>query len=127
MSTMRDAEAPKAEAPDAEAGQRDDRRQWPRYGLAGRGPFTVTADGRICACTIEDISLGGARLRLDGEVPRNLEIRIEHPLVGYAYARRCWTGRNDIGVELDHSQQSLDFIAECLVDRAEAAAADRVA
>ena len=117
MSTMRDAEAE----------ERDDRRQWPRYGLAGRGPFTVTADGRICACTIEDISLGGARLRLDGEVPRNLEIRIEHPLVGYAYARRCWTGPHDIGVEFDHSQQSLDFITHCLMDRVEAASAERVA
>ena len=116
MSTMRDAEAV----------ERDDRRQWPRYGLAGRGPFTVTADGRICACTIEDISLGGARLRLDGEMPRNLEIRIEHPLVGYAYARHCWTGPHEIGVEFDHSQQSLDFISHCLMDRAEAAA-ERVA
>ena len=125
MSTMQDAEAPDAEVPHEAVG-RDDRRQWPRYGLAGRGPFTVTADGRICACTIEDISLGGARLRLDGEVPRNLEIRIEHPLVGYAYARRCWTGRHGIGVEFDHSRQSLDFITQCLMDRTEAAAADRV-
>ena len=127
MSTMRDAEAPDVQAPYAEVEEPDDRRQWPRYGLAGRGPFTVTADGRICACTVEDISLGGARLRLDGEVPRNLEIRIEHPLVGYAYARRCWTGPHDIGVEFDHSQQSLDFITHCLMDRAEAAAAERVA
>ncbi len=113
--------------PDAQAVQQDDRRQWPRYGLDGRGPFTVTADGRICAGTIEDISLGGARLRLDGEVPRNPEIRIEHPLVGYAYARRCWTGPHDIGVEFDYSQQSLDFIIHCLMDRAEAASAERVA
>ncbi len=117
MSTMRDAEAV----------AQDDRRQWPRYGLAGRGPFTVTADGRICACTIEDISLGGARLRLDGEAPRSMEIRIEHPLVGYAYARRCWTGPHDIGVEFDHSQQSLAFITQCLRDRVEATSAERVA
>ncbi len=117
MSTMRDAEAVEP----------DDWRQWPRYGLAGRAPFTVTADGRICACTIEDISLGGARLRLDGEVPRSLEIRIEHPLVGYAYAKRCWKGPHDIGVEFDHSQQSLDFITHCLMDRVQAASAEQVA
>ncbi len=110
--------------PDAQAVERDDRRQWPRYGLAGRGPFTVTADGRICACTVEDISLGGARLRLDGEVPRILVFRIELPLVGYAYGSRCWTGPHDIGV---HSQQSLDFITHCLMDRVEAATAERVA
>ena len=112
---------------DVEAAARDDRRQWPRYGLARRGLFTVTADGRIYACTIEDISLGGAKLRLSGEVPRNLEIRIEHPQVGYAYARRCWKGPHGIGVEFDHSQQSLDFITHCLMDRAEAASAERVA
>ena len=104
MSTMRDAEA---------AAQHE-RRQWPRYVVAGRHSFTLTADGRISACTIEDISLGGARLRLDGGSPRNLEIRIEHPLMGYAYARRCWNGALGMGVEFDLSQQSLDFIARCL-------------
>jgi hypothetical protein len=110
----------------SEAEARDDRRQWPRYGLAGRGPFTLTADGRICACTIEDISLGGARLRLDGEIPRNLEIRIEHPLMGSAYAKRCWSGAQGMGVEFDHSQQSLDFITHCLSEGVEPARAEQV-
>ncbi len=113
--------------PDSDAVEPDDRRQWPRYGLAGREPFTLTADGRVRVCTIEDISLGGARLRIDGEIPRNLEIRIEHPLVGHAFAWRCWAGADGIGVEFDHSQQSLDFISHCLHDGVEAARAERVA
>ena len=96
-------------------------------GVAGGGRCPGAAEGGMCACTGEEMSLGGARLRLDGEVPRNLEIRIEHPLAGYAYARRCWTGAHDIGVEFDHSRQSLDFITHCLMDRAEAASAERVA
>jgi hypothetical protein len=100
--------------PAAEDAEEVDRRQWPRYALGGREPFTLTADGRICECRIEDISLGGARLSLEGETPRNLEIRIEHPLVGHAYARRCWKGSRSIGVEFDFSQQSLDFISHCL-------------
>ena len=98
------------------------RRQWPRYTLPARESFTVTADGRSGACTIEDISLGGARLRLAGKVPHNLEIRIEHPDMGYAYGRCCWKARDNLGVVFDHSESSLAFIADCLAGGAEPAA-----
>ncbi len=104
MSTLHRARAPREV----------DRRSWPRYGLGGAEPFTLTADGRIHACRIVDISLGGARLRLDGEMPRNLELRIEHRWLGHAYARTCWKGSHDMGVSFDHSPRTLAFIARCL-------------
>ena len=56
-----------------EAAEPGNRRQWPRYALREPESFTVAADGRIGTCAIEDISLGGARLRMAGPVPHQLD------------------------------------------------------
>ena len=106
---------------DPEAAIPGNRRQWPRYALPKRESFTVTADGRIGTCAIEDISLGGARLRMDGPLPGSLEIRIEHPRLGHAYARRCWKAKDQLGVAFDHSEPSLAFIADCVAEGIEVA------
>ena len=99
-----------------EAAVAGNRRQWPRYAFPKRESFTVTAGTHIGACAIEDISLGGARLRMDGPLPANLEIEIVHPRFGHAYARRCWTTENRLGVAFDHSEPSLAFIADCVAE-----------
>ena len=91
-----------------------DRRRWPRYRLGEHAAFVLTADGQSRGCSIEDISLGGAKLRLEGETPRNLEVRIEHPAAGHVYASRCWAGPGVLGIEFDLSAQALDVIAYCL-------------
>ena len=103
---------------DPESGEPENRRQWPRYALLEPESFSVTASGRISTgtCTIEDISLGGARLRMDGPVPGGLKIRIEHPRLGHAYARRCWKAKDHFGVAFDHSEPSLAFIADCMAE-----------
>ena len=106
---------------DPEAAEPENRRQWPRYTLRDRGSFTVTAEGRRGACVIEDISLGGARLRMAGPVPGNLKIRIEHPRLGHAHARRCWKAKDYLGVAFDLSRPSLAFIAECVAEGTEIA------
>ena len=115
------------ESPGPESARLGNRRQWPRYALPKRESFTITADGRPGAnggtgtCTIEDISLGGARLRMDGSLPGNLEIRIAHPRLGHAYARRCWKAKDRLGVTFDHSEPSLAFIAGCVAEGIEIA------
>ncbi len=106
---------------DPDAAEPGNRRQWPRYLLPEPESFTVAADGRIGTCAIEDISLGGARLRMAGPVPRNLELRIEHPRLGHAYARRCWQAKDRLGVTFDHSGPSLAFIAGCVAEGVEVA------
>lgn len=103
------------------------RRQWPRYRLAQRERFTITTDGRTGTCHIEDISLGGARLRVAGEIPPNPELRIEHPRLGRADARRCWTTPNHVGVVFDHTERSLTFIAHCLAEGVDSSDAEPAA
>ncbi len=122
MSRIQMPRTPDPEFLDPEAPEPGNRRQWPRYALREPESFTVAADGRIGSCAIEDISLGGARLRMAGPVPRNLEIRIEHPRLGHAYARRCWQAKDRLGVAFDHSGPSLAFIAGCVAVGVEIAA-----
>jgi hypothetical protein len=94
---------------------RSERRHWPRYDLAGGLPVTMTADGMTWDCLLEDVSLGGARVRLDRPAPRNLEVRIEHPTAGSVYGARTWAGAGRMGVQFDLSPQALDLITHCLM------------
>jgi hypothetical protein len=120
---------PAPEILDPEAADPANRRQWPRYAILKPESFTVTAKGRIGTgtCAIEDISLGGARLRMEGPVPGNLEIRIEHPRLGHAIARRCWKSKEHFGVTFDLSEPSLAFIAGCMAEGVEVARAEPAA
>ncbi len=107
---------PDPDVQDPEAADSKNRRQWPRYAFPEQESFTLTADGRISTCAIEDISLGGARLRMEGPVPGDLELRIEHPRLGHAFARPCWQAERHLGVIFDHSEPSLAFIADCVAE-----------
>ena len=123
MSRIQMPPIPNSEDLDANAPRPGNRRQWPRYALPKRNSFIITADGGPgtggCTCTIEDISLGGARLHMEGTLPGSLEIRIAHPRLGHAFARRCWKAKDRWGVSFDHSESSLAFIADCMADTKE--------
>ncbi len=114
MSRIQMPPTPDPQILDPEGAEAGNRRQWPRYALSNRENFTVTADGHIATCVIEDISLGGARLRMDGPLPGSLDIRIEHPRLGRAHARCCWKAKHQLGVAFDLSEPSLAFIADCV-------------
>jgi hypothetical protein len=121
MSRIRIPLNPDPDVQEPDAAESKNRRQWPRYAFLERENFTLTADGRTITCVIEDISLGGARLRMEGPVPGNLELRIEHPRLGHAFARRCWKAKHHLGVIFDHSEPSLAFIADCVAEGSAAA------
>ncbi len=121
MSRIRIPLNPDPDVQDPDAAESKNRRQWPRYAFPERESFTLIADGRTATCAIEDISLGGARLRMEGPVPGNPELRIEHPRLGHAFARRCWKAKHHLGVIFDHSEPSLAFIAGCVAEGSAAA------
>ncbi len=121
MSRIRIPLNPDPDVQDPDAADSKNRRQWPRYAFPERESFTLAADGHTATCAIEDISLGGARLRMEGPVPGNPELRIEHPRLGHAFARRCWKAKHHLGVIFDHSEPSLAFIADCIAEGSAAA------
>ncbi len=91
-----------------------ERRRWPRYAVEGAISLTLTSGGRTYDCPIEDISLGGTRLRFAGAPPPDPEFHIEHPAAGRFSGNRSWSGPDRLGVEFDHSEAPLDLIAYCL-------------
>lgn len=90
-----------------------ERRRWQRYAVDGRVSATLTADGQDRHCWIEDISLGGARLRLAGPAPRNLEVRLSHFHAKPLYATRAWIAEGCIGVTFAGVAWAHEWLALC--------------
>ena len=88
-----------------------DKRRWRRRAIDGRVPATLTADGWTRQCWIEDIGLGGARLRLDGAAPRNLEVRLTHAHATPLYATRAWAAAGIIGVAFAATAPAHEWLA----------------
>ena len=90
-----------------------ERRRWPRRPLETDLALTMTADGWSRPCRIVEFGLGGAEVHLDGSVPRNLEVRIEHLTAGYLYATRAWAAPGVMGIAFDNPDRARDFLALC--------------
>jgi hypothetical protein len=90
-----------------------ERRRWPRNRLNEGISVTLTTDGWSRPGRIADIGPGGAEVRLDGTLPCNLEVRIEHPAAGYLYATRAWAGAGVMGVAFDNPDHARAFLSLC--------------
>jgi len=91
------------------------RRRWPRYRLGRPLPAYLTADGDVHVCEVIEVSLGGARLRLGDLPPRNQELRLEAPGLGYVYGQREWTGdAQTVGISFVLHPHLADFVAGLL-------------
>ena len=68
----------------------DERRQHGRMPVGKQLPMTATAGGKIFTCYIDDISLGGLKLRFEGPVPEGKVIALDHPVAGTLCGRCAW-------------------------------------
>ena len=68
----------------------------------------------VHSCEIQDISLGGAKLRFDSAVPPGRDITLGHPDLAPLKAERLWHNRELVGIQFDFSEDSLAFISHCL-------------
>lgn len=92
----------------------DERRRRQRIPIEERPLLTLTAAGRDFHARIEDISLEGARLRVEGEQPPEGEIVISHPRAGELRGRCAWRGAGTIGVTFDEPKSELERTLQCL-------------
>lgn len=90
------------------------RREWPRYRAVNSFSLAASIDGRLLPCTVADISLGGARLVFDGELPAGGTIALSHPESRTVTCARVWQGGREVGVEFDFSEDSLGLISICI-------------
>ena len=90
------------------------RREWPRYSAVTSFSLVASIDGCLLPCTVADISLGGARLVFDGDVPTGQTIALSHPQSRSVTCARVWQGEREVGVEFDFSEDSLGLISICI-------------
>ena len=66
------------------------------------------------ACVIEDISLGGARLRFEGDVPEGEGLTLEHAVAGSFHGSIVWRRDSVCGFRFDPAEHPLQRELQCV-------------
>jgi len=90
-----------------------DRRRWDRYSPDGPTSVTVASGGQAFDCELLDLSLGGARLRIDVDLPDDLDVVLQHRVAGLFFASQTWRRGNEIGVRFRVPAQTREHALQC--------------
>ena len=96
------------------APERSDRRKSRRHPVADHAAVTAKSGGKVYTCHVEDISLGGLRLRFRDEVPESGVIALDHPIAGTLCGSCVWRQPGRIGVELQLPKAGLERVLRCI-------------
>jgi len=77
-------------------------------------PLNLTAQDQTFKCEIEDISLGGAKLRFSDSLPQQGDASLAHPLCGEFPVRSVWRSRRTMGVRFGFSEHALNLVLYCV-------------
>ena len=100
-----------------------DRRRWSRYGVLQTTSLTVKAQDRTFMCQIEDISLGGAKLRFSDDMPQHGDAILAHQASGEFLGRLVWRSAENMGVRFGFSEHALNLLLHCIRSKSSVAAA----
>lgn len=95
------------------------RREWPRYAAERDFVLAAKLDGQALFCTVADVSLGGARLVFDSDLPcpsfhGDAMLELSHPDAAAVHCATVWRGDKEVGIEFDFSEESLGLISICI-------------
>ena len=93
---------------------KQNRREWPRYAAERDFVLAASIDGKVVPCSVVDISLGGAKLVFDSEIPGGEPIELSHPDIEPVNCTQVWNNHHEIGIEFDFSEVALDLISVCI-------------
>ena len=91
-----------------------DRRNWVRFDLDQHVSLTARAGQVDYDCRLEDISLGGARIRLDGRLPQGAEILLQHRSAGEMKGTCVWQSKGALGVAFSPPARELEHLLQCI-------------
>jgi hypothetical protein len=91
-----------------------ERRRSQRFVLPREEDVTLVVGGRSYAGKLEDVSIGGAKLRLDEDVAPSDDLRLQHAAAGSIEATAKWQRGAVIGISFTLSDSAVDLIALCL-------------
>ncbi len=95
------------------------RREWPRYTAERNFALAASIDGKVLPCTVADVSLGGAKLIFDTDLPQaagdeDATIELNHPDGEPVHCATVWRSNREVGIVFDFSEDSLGLISICL-------------
>ena len=90
------------------------RRRSRRCALDRRTTGRVRQGDRLHDCVIEDVSLGGARLRFDGPPPDGGDLVLEHAVAGRFPGRLVWQADGVGGFQFDRAERALERELQCV-------------
>lgn len=91
-----------------------ERRRWRRHAIDYPAELTVTANSDARTCAIEDFSLGGVRLRYEGDPLPSGEVTLSHPTAGSFYGRLAWQSAKSIGVQFQLPEREIGHVLQCI-------------
>ena len=92
-----------------------ERRSQRRYPIRTDVAFTVVSEKQEYGCVVEDVSLGGIRLRLDHDVIEpGSEIQFRHPFLGKFSARSRWSKDRIVGIVVASQESAVRICVHCL-------------
>jgi hypothetical protein len=94
--------------------KRSERRASERVVLARPEALTITVGGVAYQARIEDLSLDGARLGFDVDLPPNAVIELQHRFAGDMKGECIWRGPRSMGVRFRRASD-LSHALQCVV------------
>ncbi len=94
--------------------QQEESRRHNRIDVAKQAPLTAMSGGQTYTCFVEDISLGGLKLRFEDKVPQGKVIAIDHPVAGTLCGRIAWREGKSAGMELQVPSSDLERVLRCI-------------
>ena len=91
-----------------------ERRRSLRFVLPCQEDITLIVDGRPYRGKLEDVSIGGAKLRMAENVPASDRVRLEHAVAGIIEGVSMWHRGETIGISYALSDPALQLISLCL-------------
>lgn len=90
------------------------RRRSKRCTLDRRTSGFLLAGGEQHHCVIEDISLGGAKLRFEDAVPEGIGLVLEHAVAGSFHGSIVWQQDTVCGFRFDPAEHPLQRELQCV-------------
>ena len=91
-----------------------ERRRSLRFVLPHQEDIVLTAAGQEYRGKLEDISIGGAKLRLSSEPPASSDISLAHQSAGVIEGVCKWHDGEILGISFELTDPALQLISLCL-------------
>jgi hypothetical protein len=92
------------------------RRRFQRIGLFAM-PVAIRAGGTIRGCTIVDLSLSGARIKLEFQLQAGATVALRHGAYGDLPANVVWVANGEAGLAFSLTEDTVRYVTDMLIDR----------